>query len=406
MERSDACGQPIHQPVRLTSMYLSALSFLLLLTYATCQGQDFSATFETQLPSAPGIYDAHAHSQTTCSIPVSPLEIKWREPSAGVTSQTGVILILPGQHEIFDCVRPFDVQDAAWPNSKNVIVCNVFYRNKTFLFPSDLGKYQVTDVLRGLGKLLETYPQVDRRRLYLYGASAGGHLALQVLQCSRQLWAEVFVHCGPTLITTPPDVAALYNNDFLPEGLNGYLRFPDSSDGLTPLQFARYQAERALRSAQKNAAADLPSALTSDYPFIWSMHGTADTTVDIQHLYDMVNVVKSATGINAGPATVLGGQKWALRRWTFITITNGGHGYDQGHSSVDSFSDATNYHVPDAFTRLRPTPPTLTVEYAFPWHHGWRFKISGPLNMATIVTESQMQTFATDWTLYNDSPVL
>ncbi len=378
----------------------SVITTLFFMLPSIAVSADGAASFETQMPTLPGTFDAPATSTHTCIIPVSPLVVKWREPAAGVTTATGLIVALPGISDTFDCDRFFDAQDAAWPDAKNVVVCNVFYRNNTFEYPYDFGKFQVTDVLRGLGKMLEIYPQVDRKRLYLYGASGGGHVSLQVLQASRHLWAEVHVHCAITLISTTEDVQNRgYDRDALGDGFHDELRFPIVQGNLSNREFARFQAERALRSPQKNVRADLPSSPTSEYPFVWSMHGTNDEGVDVQHFHDMRSAVQQALGLSAAPTTVLGGQRWALQRWTFYSIDGGNHHYAGGHASVNTFNKATNYHVPTAFTRSRPTAPAPVVDYAFPWQHGWRFRVEGALSAATVTTEAQPGA-CEDWAQY------
>lgn len=351
--------------------------------------QEQSATFEVQLPEDPGVWDAPLTSSLECEIYVNPLVVKWRVPSGGVTSSTGLLVVVPGKAPIFDCQRDFNVVDASWPDAKNLIVCNIFFRNNSFYPPYDFGEYQLTDVMRGLGKMLETYPQIDRRRLYLYGASGGGFLAYQVLQCSRDLWAEVHVHCAPIelgLFLLPPNQTPKPEEDL--EKLLTTLVFPTTSDKMTAEERARYEAERALRSPRENMALDLPVAEEGAFPRMFVMHGTSDDGIPIDHFTRLRDQIQSQMGISSTAVPVTGGQRWNLRSWSFITIDNGDHLFHGGHSSVDSFHEAINHHVPDAFMSQRPTAPVMEANYIWPWRYGWRFRMQGTLSESTIETET------------------
>jgi len=134
-----------------------------------------SFVFEGQAPADPGVYDAPA--KASCGKTYRELEVHMVLPDAGVNSMTGVILNLPGITEV-DC-KPTTVTLSDWHNSKNVIVATVGYRNYSFRFPTDFGKLSIGDVLRALHGILERYPQLDTRRLYLFGGSGGGHSGMR-----------------------------------------------------------------------------------------------------------------------------------------------------------------------------------------------------------------------------------
>src|SRR5690606_16445358 len=149
----------------------------------------------------------------------------------------------------------------------------------------------------GLGAMLKEYPGIDRRRIYLYGGSGGGQVALQVLQCSPQLWSEVHVHSAITKITTKSDVAGNYEED--PTlGWNQNLGFPIVQGALPFDAWRRYEAELVLRGPQCHARRDpvVTGNRQGELPHIWMMHGTADNTVDYQHFLDYTAALELGSG--------------------------------------------------------------------------------------------------------------
>lgn len=353
--------------------------------------------FTAQLPESPGVFDAPSVSTKQCTINCSPLVVRWQEPSAGVNSSTGLLVLLPGGNPINDCTRPTQYGDPNWADTKNVIYCNVFYRNQAFTPPFDFGKLEMGDALRGVGALLARYPQVNKKRLYLYGASAGGLCTLQLLEATRGIWAEAHIFVAPTKITTRAEAQAKYPIDSFGDGFNDALKFPESKGNLTDWQWTRYQAERALRGPQNSLKVDLPARTTGSFPYIWVMYGTADEIVDIQHLYDLLSIVQGGTGVTAAHSNVVGGERWKIRDWIFYTVAGGHHDFYGGDTNVNSYVKATNYRVPDAFTRQRPTVPSLTVNYAFPYEFGWRIRVQGPLASATVTMEGPVSAADPEW---------
>lgn len=70
--------------------------------------------------------------------------------------------------------------------------------------PYDAGFLQVFDVLNGLRRVLELYPGLDRGRLFHYGGSQGGHLALLGAAFAPRTFAWVYAtspvtHLGPEM---------------------------------------------------------------------------------------------------------------------------------------------------------------------------------------------------------------
>ena len=391
--------------VGLRLMIVRVIVYLICLATLPCfaAGPEIEMPFTAQPPVSPGLYDAPLTSTRLCTISYSPLLVRWQEPSAGVKSTTGLVVVFPGANPVNDCVRPTQYADPTWPDTKNVVMCTVFYRNQAFSTPFDWGKLQISDALRGIGLVLQRYPQIDRRRLYLYGASAGGLLTLQLLQCTRQLWAEAHVMCAPTLITTLAEAQGKYHNDSLGEGFNAKgLAFPEQQGSLADSQWNRYQGERALRGPHNNMPLDLVSRSAGEYPYVWAMQGTADEGVDIQHLYELVAIVKAGTGVAGTHTTVVGGERWKFRNWTLFTVIGGQHDFSGADSRMNSYSKATNYRVPDAFTRLRPSAPTLTVDYAFPQQYGWRFHVQGALATVTVTVDGPAAAADSEWLQMTD----
>ncbi|NLV74915.1 MAG: prolyl oligopeptidase family serine peptidase [Chloroflexi bacterium] len=61
-----------------------------------------------------------------------------------------------------------------------------------WMIPYDLSFMQVVDVLNGMRSILEILPALNRRRLYHYGGSQGGHIALLSAIYAPRTWAWVY----------------------------------------------------------------------------------------------------------------------------------------------------------------------------------------------------------------------
>ncbi|MDK2970562.1 MAG: Prolyl oligopeptidase family [Candidatus Sumerlaeota bacterium] len=358
-------------------------------------------TFLTQESPEPGYFDPATTSTLGCQLPLNPMDVICIEPSAGVTASTGVLIHLAGIGVDCDRPRTSTSPDPAWPDSKDVIVARVFYRNLPFYPPYDFGKYQIIDVLRGLNAVLEHYPQVDKRRLYLYGESGGGHLALQTLHASRGVWAEAHVHSAITKISVRDDVLnAGYDHD-PSQGWNTNTRWPVTQDSLDDFTWQRVQAERALRSPQTNAANDAP--YTSDpspasLPLIWMFHGMADNVVDDQHFTDFRAALENRAGT---AAQAVSPTQWSLGNWNLVAIVNGGHAYSGAAPGENTRAGATNTYAPNAFTRSRATAPTLALDYLFPEQQGFSYRIHGTtLGTTTLEMVFPEAAVSGSWILY------
>lgn len=329
----------------------------------------------SQMPVSPRLYD----SPDTISCGGTPrtvaeLPVWWVEPQGGVTSATGLIIRLNGIGSIGDCQPGF----AYFPSiaeDRNNLWATVHYRNAGFFPPYDFGKYQVIDVLRATGYMLQRYPQLDRRRIYLYGVSGGGHVALQTLLASRHLWAEVHAMNPITRISVREDVL---NNGYDRDPFNGWntnLGWPTSQGSLDPVVWRRYQAERALRSPVLAYRTD-PVFDANDsgiLPRLYMTHGTADAVVDFQHFLDFTAAVTAGAGVEPlepGPTF------WRRGNWRFWASPGFGHG---------AFTvDWTVANIPEAFTTSRSTDAIEQVEYRFPPQQGLTYEITGPLLHATL----------------------
>lgn len=348
-----------------------------------------------QPPEAPGLYDAPIVSNIPCSgLLLEWIDVPWVAPDAGVKETTGLLIVLQGiGYSNCNPSVPI-VPDINWPNTKDIVVAAVYYRSIAYRFPYDFGKYQITDVLRGVGGMLDAFPQLDTRRLYLYGESGGGHLGLQVLQASRHLWAEVHLHASITRITTLQDVV---HNGYRTRW-NVNLGFPESQGALSNHDWLRFSAERTLRSPQHHVLYDPPWMPNAhDDPKVWMFHGTADTTVSFQHFLDYKQHMFIATGIEPEVVSETHEQSG---NWSFITIQNGNHAYNGAAPWENTRHGASNHHVPQAFTRHRATHPDPAIDYVFPAVHDRTYYLYGQtLLESTLETVVPLST-GHSWELY------
>jgi dienelactone hydrolase len=95
----------------------------------------------------------------------------------------------------------------------NLVCVSVEYRQSGYDFDSVKGQgsyrpydgsfMQVFDVLNGLRKVLELYPAVNRKRLFHYGGSQGGHITLLSSIFAPNTFAFVYASCPLTRLTEP-----------------------------------------------------------------------------------------------------------------------------------------------------------------------------------------------------------
>lgn len=350
-------------------------------------------SFVGQLPDSPGLYDAQSTGQGGVSVTSIPLI--WREPAAGVTSATGVLLCGTGVALESDTTRQYIPLDDSWCDTKNLIIATVAQRNLAFAPPADHVKLQISDALRALGKLQQLYPQYNRRRQYWFGGSGAGWLAMQLACYCPEQFAEIHSHAGIMKLTTPADQQTSYTAD-PPGGWNVNSGFPTSHGSLQDWEWARYQAERELRGPiftlnYTDAMKRLYSATSSDPPLILMSHGNADATVSFYHFISMRNALQSFAGHSViVTKTPEWGSVTSLGNWTFVEIYNGTHNYDRVFISA--------YTDDQCFTREKLTMPPTQLSYTSPISHGYVFRLSGSTVDAEIHTVNV--TSATDWHLF------
>lgn len=354
--------------------------------------------FASQLSADPGVYDADnvASCSPTNNTPLT-LGIRYVTPDAGVTADTGLIIDLggigtgdcPPYINLFTFDTPgSDPLRESWVNDRNVVLAKVFYRNWNY-WPYDYGKYQVVDVLRGVGAMLQQYPQIDTTRIYLIGGSGGAHVALQVMQAYPTLFAEVYALAGITRITTNLDVAAGqpyqgdtggnsngWNTNMLPY-------YPVTQGSMPAAQFERITAERKLKGPQIGLARRAPIGELA--PMVYVAHGDNDPTVHYQHMVDLSAAIVTYSGVAPMHDTAT---TWSVDNWKFMRIPGGNHAFTGGPSDRDTRSEAINVLNPNCFTRENPVTPTQSVNVYLPAEDGdWTYHFSGSdLSNVTVTT--------------------
>lgn len=83
--------------------------------------------------------------------------------------------------------------------------------------PYDLSFYQVFDVLNGLRQVLAVRPGICRQRLFHYGGSQGGHLAMLGAVFAPKTFAAVYSSCGAAFVDD--HFLAWAGREFLPHEL-------------------------------------------------------------------------------------------------------------------------------------------------------------------------------------------
>lgn len=90
----------------------------------------------------------------------------------------------------------------------NIVTLSVEFRQSGYDFdavtgrgsyvPYDTSFYQVFDVLNGLRYMLQQHPNLNRRRIYHYGGSQGGHIALLGTLFAPSTFAWIYTSCALT----------------------------------------------------------------------------------------------------------------------------------------------------------------------------------------------------------------
>lgn len=88
-------------------------------------------------------------------------------------------------------------------------------RGAGWSLPYDLSLYQTVDVLNGLRRVLDLRPELNRRRLFHYGGSQGGHIALLGAIFAPNTFACVYA-ASPIVHLDLPEWASEVGRAFLP----------------------------------------------------------------------------------------------------------------------------------------------------------------------------------------------
>ncbi len=141
------------------------------------------------------------------------------EPDA-LGTNTGAMLCTHG----WGNSRFQDAQKMAWAVDSYDLVCvSVEYRQSGFDAsvqghgwdcPYDFSFFQLFDVLNGLRDVLRLRPGINVKRLFHYGGSQGGHLALLSAIVAPRTFAAVYASCPGTCVDA--QIEAWAGREFLP----------------------------------------------------------------------------------------------------------------------------------------------------------------------------------------------
>ncbi len=347
----------------------------------------------------PGVYDADNESDCSdASQSALSLGIHCAIPKDGVRESTGLIVYLDGigSSDCPELAGDFEMGSlrgdpvrTAWIAERDVVYAQIFYRNSQYL-PYDFGKYQAVDVLRGIGAILERYPMIDRRRMYLLGESSGGQLALHMMLVRPDLFAEVYALGAISRISTHRDTLRhgylkdLYKN---PQGYSSYMmpQFPViRPDEMKVEEHERKLGEIKLRSPQWGLSWAAP--VSEDSPLIFVAHARGDGAVSYKHFQDLMSAIERATNQKA---TKMDLNSWQIRNWSFLRLSQGDHDFKNGPEDCDSFSKAIVKMNPNAFLHRRDEIPTEATDVQIPPQMDWTYHYKGDTLLST--------TMETEW---------
>ena len=203
------------------------------------------------------------------------------EPAAGVKSGTGLMLLLHGWGN--DGSVAYAEDSVAFADRCDLVVTRVEYRHsgrearnpapdRPYDVPYDFSKLQTIDCLRAAYATLRLYPQIERKRLILWGGSQGGHLGAQCMIFAPHLWALAVLTCGLYLPMTGADAQSMgFGMDLRATPGRGFIECAlGPGNTFVP-------AEEDIRNPWRNAALMPPGVP------VFLIHGTQDETVDIKH---------------------------------------------------------------------------------------------------------------------------
>ena len=190
-------------------------------------------------------------------------------------AQTGLMAVLHGLGTDF---HSYDSECESWVNDYNVLTVQINFRNTLEALPgNDFAKYQAVDVLRVVQYMMAHYT-INKQRVFLWGASAGGFVALHTAMMAPHTFAMVAALSAITRPTNDDD-----------RNYRGYEN--DPSGGWEPYVLGTglsYSTEEwDIRDAQYQAS------FLQGIP-VFLIHGDQDPVVDIQHARDMHTALLAA----------------------------------------------------------------------------------------------------------------
>ncbi|MBN2490188.1 MAG: prolyl oligopeptidase family serine peptidase [Planctomycetes bacterium] len=244
---------------------------------ARASGTEVKGVIETQ-PVSPGDFMNPAFT--------GKIDINLHFPATR-DADTGLLVVL---HGIGTNFHRYDTECETWVNEYNVITVQVNYRGTGVPPPGyDFGKYQAIDTLRVVKHVVDTYA-VNKQRIFLWGASGGGNVALHAAKMAPGTFALVAALAPITRPTTEED-----------RMLRGYGTDPAGGWETAMLGAGgRYTEEEwDIRDAQRLAP------YLKRVP-VYLLHGDADPVVDWQHSCDL-HFALLAAGAAVAFITIQGG---------------------------------------------------------------------------------------------------
>ena len=259
------------------TLILASLFLLIGTSEIRASGTEVKGVVYTQ-PVQPGDYMNPVFS--------SKVDINIHFPSSP-NANTGLLVVLHGLGTHF---HQYDTECETWVNDFNVLTVQVNYRGTGNPPPGyDLGKFQAIDVLRVVQYMLANYT-LDRCRIFLWGASAGGNVALHTAKMAPGTFALV---AALHPITRPTNDQDRTNRHYENDPLGGWEKF------ILGTGLSYTTEEWDIRDAQYLAA------FMKDVP-VYLIHGDKDNVVDWQHSKDLHDVLQNVGG-NSSLITIPGG---------------------------------------------------------------------------------------------------
>ncbi len=290
------------------------------------------------------------------------------EPSAGITPETGIMVVMHGWAGYYRCEN-MQTWYGYFPDRFNVVVASVEYlqsgpqNHPTHLEqPYDHGYLQAIDAIRAArhlwSSLREAGVEFNERRIYAMGASGGGNITQMALKLAPRTFACGVDNCGmPGLID-----AIAYGTGEWGTTLNAhYSRDPESAAYLSPdMQRIRDFGDPEHCALLAQANEDLKIVI---------VHGVRDTVCPtVPKVEQFRNMLAAGLDVDAHFLT-----DWHVDG---ETVTAPDHSVGPFELVTDRF--AREYLRPDGrFPKVRsgPTDFELGGEFAYPTENG-RFVVN------------------------------